>query len=542
MAGTPEEVSKAPEAGATSEAPEIGGRYASYVLVVLVLVYVFNFIDRQIISILAEQIKADLGLSDAQIGFLYGTAFAVFYAVFGIPLGKLADVWTRKSLISIGLSFWSVMTALSGLARNFFALGTFRIGVGIGEASATPAAFSMLCDYFPPALRATALAIYSSGVYIGAGIGLFLGGIVSESWNAAFPDRSGPYGLVGWHVAFFVVGLPGLLMALWVRSLREPVRGQSEGIVTPRVQHPFGAFGRELAAVLPGLSLWSLKAAGAGSRGVGWNVATAVGLALAAWLLIEWLGTPAQWIALAIGLYAAASWVQGLGLRDRASAAMIFRSRALVAAVVGYALLAFPAYGLGFWAAPFFMRVHGVSAAEAGTILGLIFAVAGWAGVTCGGVIGDRLRRRTPRGRLWIGLFAATFPVPVAIWMLLTEATWIAYLLNFLLAFSASAWIGPAAATVNDLVMPRMRAMASAFYILVITFIGLALGPYTIGRLSVAFEFGRGLDAGEALRTAMLLSLLVNGGAIAALLVAWRHLPREEADRLERARAAGEPV
>ena len=101
------------------ESTEVGGRYAKYVLFVLVIVYVFNFIDRQILSILAEDIKADLGISDAEIGFLYGTAFAVFYAVFGIPMGKLADVWVRKRLIAIGLAFWSLMTALSGTARNF---------------------------------------------------------------------------------------------------------------------------------------------------------------------------------------------------------------------------------------------------------------------------------------------------------------------------------------------------------------------------------------------------------------------------------------
>jgi MFS family permease len=142
-----------------NETPEVGGRYAKYVLAVLVVVYIFNFIDRQILSILAEEIKADLGISDADIGFLYGTAFAVFYAVFGIPLGRLADVWTRKSLISIGLGFWSLMTALSGTARSFVALAGYRFGVGIGEPSATPAAFSMLSDYFPPNRRATVLAI-----------------------------------------------------------------------------------------------------------------------------------------------------------------------------------------------------------------------------------------------------------------------------------------------------------------------------------------------------------------------------------------------
>ena len=190
--------------------PEIGGRYARYVLGVLIVVYVFNFIDRQILSILAEEIKADLGIGDADIGFLYGTAFAVFYAIFGIPLGRLADVWVRKSLIAAGLAFWSAMTALSGTARSFTSLAVYRFGVGIGEASASPAAFSMLSDYFSPAQRATVLSIYSSGIYIGAGIGLFLGGVVVDGWNGAFPQvDQAPLGLKAWQVAFFVSVFPG---------------------------------------------------------------------------------------------------------------------------------------------------------------------------------------------------------------------------------------------------------------------------------------------------------------------------------------------
>ena len=182
--------------------PKLGGKYAHYVLFVLVIVYVFNFIDRQILSILSQDIQADLGVTDAEMGFLYGTMFAVFYAVFGIPLARFADVWVRRSLISIGLMFWSAMTAASAFARSFGVLTTFRIGVGIGEASASPAAYSMLSDYYSPKLRSTVLAIYSSGVYIGGGIGLFLGGWVMETWNNSYPDpATSPLNLKGWHAA-----------------------------------------------------------------------------------------------------------------------------------------------------------------------------------------------------------------------------------------------------------------------------------------------------------------------------------------------------
>lgn len=172
-------------------------RYARYVLRVLVLVYVLNFLDRQIPSILAEHIKADLALSDAQLGFLYGTAFAVFYAIFGIPLGRLADVWNRTRLISIGLGVWSLMTALSGLSRSFAHLALARLGVGVGEASAAPASYAMLSDYFPAAKRATVLAVYQSGIFIGSGLGLGLGGLIVDRWDRAWVGTPAPFGLRG---------------------------------------------------------------------------------------------------------------------------------------------------------------------------------------------------------------------------------------------------------------------------------------------------------------------------------------------------------
>ena len=164
-----------PGAESPGKVPAVGGPYAWYVLALLVLVYVFNFIDRQILSILAEDIKRDLDLSDAQLGFLYGTAFAVFYALFGVPIGRLADNWVRTRLLSFGLTLWSGMTALSGLAGSFTQLSLARIGVGVGEATAGPSAYSMISDWFPKARRATALSIYAAGLYLGGGVSLLIG-------------------------------------------------------------------------------------------------------------------------------------------------------------------------------------------------------------------------------------------------------------------------------------------------------------------------------------------------------------------------------
>ncbi len=536
--------SSAPDPASPSAplAPVLGGRTARVVLAVLTLVYVFNFVDRQILSILAEEIKADLGIGDAEIGFLYGTAFAVFYAVFGIPLGRLADVWVRRSLIALGLSFWSAMTALSGTARAFLPLAVFRIGVGVGEASASPAAYSLLSDWFPPRLRATALSVYSSGVYIGAGIGLFLGGWVLDAWATAFPDGGAPLGLRGWQAAFFLVGLPGLLMALVVRALPEPVRGQSEGLAETHAEpHPFRVFGRELAAVLPPLHVWSLLRAGAGPRGLAWNAAAAVLVAAAAWGLTRAVGGAAQWIALGVGVFAAISWAQGLALRDPPAFAMIFRSPALLLSSVGFASIAFVTYGVGFWAAPFFIRVHGVTPGEAGTFLGLAAALGGWIGVTLGGVLSDRIKPRSPNARLWVGAITVVLAAPTAAWVLTTPHRGLAYALNFVLSVVSPLWVGPAATVVNELVLPRMRAVASAFYLLLVTFIGLALGPWAIGRLSDALA-ASGQPPPEALRTAMLGALAMFGVTASCLWAAGRFLPHEEARRLERAREAGEVI
>ncbi len=189
--------------------------YRNFVLGMLTIVYVFNFIDRQVINILGQAIISDLGLSDGQFGALSGIAFAAIYSTMGIPIAIWADVGVRRNIIAISLTVWSVMTAICGSAQGFWQLFLFRAGVGLGEAGASPSSHSMISDIFPANRRSTALSIYSLGVYGGSLIGLVAGGYLASVFS--------------WRVAFVVVGLPGILLAVILRLVvHEPPRGMAE--------------------------------------------------------------------------------------------------------------------------------------------------------------------------------------------------------------------------------------------------------------------------------------------------------------------------
>lgn len=518
--------------GEAAAASDIRNResYARYVLGLLVLVYVLNFVDRQILSILAEDIKADLGLTDADIGFLYGTAFGVFYALFGIPLGRLADSWNRVKLMAGGLALWSAATALSGFARSGTMLTAARVGVGVGEATASPCAYSLISDYFPKDRRATALAIYSSGLYIGGGLSLFIGGAIVRNWNAAWPG-GGPLGLVGWQAAFLAVGLPGLLLAFAVATLREPLRGQSEGIVTPPPARPFRGFFQELLTVIPPLTLIGALKRGIGALSV--NLAMAALFAAIAAALIGLTGDRAQWIAIALGFYAIFSWATALRLRDAPTFRLIWGSPAFLCTVIGYGLIAFLAYSASFWSAPYAMRVLGADPATAGFIIGGSGAAGGFLGVVLGGRLADRLRRTNPAGRVIVIACGLLLPLPLILAAFTTRDITFFYLLQLPMTALSSMALGAAAATTQDLVLPRMRGAATATFFIGTTLIGLALGPYLAGRLSIALgDLGHGMIA---LITVVPISL-------AALAYLYHALPAAEAAMIDRARAAGEPI
>jgi predicted MFS family arabinose efflux permease len=309
------------------------------VLGVLVVVYTFNFIDRQILSILLEPIKHELLLSDTQLGLLTGFAFAAFYATLGMPIARLADRSNRRNLVAAALAVWSTMTALSGLVVNYWQLLIVRIGVGVGEAGCSPSSHSIIADYYPARSRATALGVYSLGIPFGTLFGLLLGGWIGDFF--------------GWRMAFFVVGLPGLLLALIVRfTIKEPLRGLAESRIAS--EHQPGmvetmqllmskrsfrhfAFGAALTAFVGyGFVAWTpsffVRCHGMHLRDVGTvlgliiGIAGGIGISLGGYLADRWGGADTRWYLriVAVALVVAWPFTAVAFLAPSASVAMIF--------------------------------------------------------------------------------------------------------------------------------------------------------------------------------------------------------------------------
>ncbi|MCR5869647.1 MULTISPECIES: spinster family MFS transporter [unclassified Sphingomonas] len=280
-------------------------------LALLTVTYFFSYMDRQILAILQELIKKDLGLSDTQLGMLTGLAFAVFYAGLGIPVARLADRMNRRNIIAISLTVWSAFTAACGLAQNFVQLLLFRIGVGIGEAGSSPPSHSIIADLYPPEKRAGAMAIYSLGVVLGTAFGTMIGGTVAHYY--------------GWRVALFAVGLPGVLLAFFVWKLVvEPRRGLSdavkvaEGEAMPSLGEAFAGMWRNKAAVhvVLGVTLTSMIGYGLAAFGpsymqrsldmnllqIAWIVAPILGVVGALSAVLG--GRLADWLAKTRGMHA----------------------------------------------------------------------------------------------------------------------------------------------------------------------------------------------------------------------------------------------
>ena len=501
--------------------------YAYLALAVLTASSFLNYLDRQIVSILAQSIKADLALSDAQLGFLLGTAFAVFYAVVGIAMGRISDAVRRTRLMGLGLATWSAMTVLGSLATSFGGLAVARIGVGVGESTANPCSHSLLSQYFPARRRSTAIGSYLAGGLIGGAAALVLGGLVLQNWGQicqALPF-DGACSLPSWKAVLILVGAPGLPLALLVAALREPERPPTE----PRSL--FKLIVDEFGAAVPPFTLLTLHGLG-GARAWGRNLLLAAAIAAAAAVLIRLTGDLAQWAAIGLGAYSICTWGQVLKLRDRPLFRLTFGCPTFTLAMASGALLACVMASVQAWAAPYAMREMHMSPAVAGVSLGLISALASASAVISGGWIADSWKQRDPRAPIWVALLGLIVASPILVVMLTVKAP-----SQYLLAYAgftlfSSGWSGAYAALVQDLVLPRMRGAAASAFALVTVVVSSGGGPYLVGRVSTLTG---------SLATGMLSIQALTPIAIIVLLLTARRLKGEsEAGRRARAEAVGE--
>lgn len=453
--------------------------YAYYALFLLVLANLFNYLDRHIVSILAPAIQAELHLTDAEIGFLLGTAFAVLYGVLGIPMGRISDVLSRKRLMAGGLALWSGMTAMAGGATGFLSLSAARVGVGLGEATANPVSHSLLCDYFPARNRSAVLGCYLASVYLGIGTSLVLGGLLIQNWGSwcsSFPGNA--CGLTSWRAGFLIVGIPGLVLAIFIARLREPPRPQAH--ISSSVS---AIIAREFSAAIPPFTVLNLARLGgvraARSNLLFMGLLTAVALGIAS-LTGDW----PQWIALAIGVYSVATWAQVLTYSDPPLFKLTFGCPTFMLTMFGGAFITCFVGTVGIWAAPYAMRTLDADAGQIGLALGAAQLGAAVTSVILGGLIADWLKRRDARAPIWIGMVALIVPIPI-LFVLLNAQTLAGFVAAFsLLTLFAMSWPGSFAALVQDLVLVRMRGTAAAIFSLVMILTSSGLGPYWAGKIS----------------------------------------------------------
>jgi len=297
----------------------------------------------------------------------------------------------------------------------------------------------------------------------------------------------------------------------------------------------------EMLPMLPGVNLWLLQREGAGSNAQWLNLGMGLGIILAATGLIQVTGDTLQWLALGTGLYCAFSWAQVLICRDPVCFGLLFHCKTVRYIFLFFGLNAFAGSAIGFWTIPWLQRYFGISAMEVGTVLGLSYAVVGLIGMILGGVLADRLRQRIQRGKLYITLCAALLGLLAFALMLSAESVVVAYAATITSVLVGTISAAPVSSTVSDLMLPRTRAIAMALLILFMNFVGVALGPYSVGLLSDSFT-AAGTDSGEALRYSMQLSLIISGLSIVFLLLAVKHLVADEDSLLDRARALGEAI
>lgn len=393
------------------DAPVYSNGYKATVLGLLLATYTFNFIDRTIISTIGQAIKVDLKLTDTQLGLLGGLYFALLYTILGIPIARLAERFNRVTIISVSLVIWSGFTALCGAAANFAQLALFRFGVGVGEAGCSPPSHSLISDYYEPKKRATALSIYSFGIPLGTMFGAVAGGWLAQEFS--------------WRVAFVIVGLPGILLAVIVKLVvKEPPRGHSE-----IVERPLEA---EDVVVEPAKPAFSM----ANEFKELWAVTK-----------------------------------------------ILFGKWPVLHMVLGVTIASFGAYGSGAFVPSYFVRAFGLDLAQVGLIYGLVSGFSAGVGTLVGGFLSDWAGKKSVK---WyaltpaIGLILCT-PIYILAYL---QPTWQALTILLLIpGIFHYVYLAPTFGVVQNSVEPRRRATATAILFFFLNLIALGGGPVFTGWL-----------------------------------------------------------
>ena len=408
--------------------------YRTYVLIVLMVVYTLNFIDRTLIAVVAQPIIQSFELTDFQWSLVYGPPFALFYAAMGLPIAMWADRSNRVKIITLCIILWSIMTALCGLAAGFVMLLLFRIGVAIGEAGGTPPANSIIGDYYKPTSRATALGIYSMGVTLGSVLANLFGGPIAQMKGETFGAWiegtifGGLFGgfdwanIEGWRIAFVVVGLPGVLIALLLLlTVKEPPRGYSD---PPQTE------AQEQATFMDAFAeIWS---------------------------------KPTFW------------WM-----------------------AVGAAFVAFVGYGIASFQAPFLQRVHGMGVRDAAINYGAPLSAFAALGTFLGGYITEKASKRSQRAVAIVPAIGLVIAVPFYSFALLTNNLQYVFPVMAIAAMAHYAYLGAQYNIASSVVTSRARATAVAVLLILVSIIGNGIGPLFVGFFSDLFMTGALVEAGS---------------------------------------------
>jgi MFS family permease len=395
------------------EEPPLPPEWKSWLVVaILVGIYLNSFLDRQIMGLLVEDIKASLGASDTQMGLLTGIAFAFFYAMAGLPIGYLVDRKKRTWIIIVGQLFWTLASFSCGLAGKFWQLFIFRFGVGVGEATLSPSAYSIVADSFHVKKIALALGVYGMGVTLGANIANLLG-----AWAVGLMEPGVLYdvGILGeryrWQIVFFMICLPTIPLTILMLVVKEPLRRSVK-----RIQAADGT----------------------------WEIAKPPKGELQRYLKKNW--------------------------------------KTVICHNVGFAWLAFSGYGIGAWLPAFYMRIHGLSASQAGYVLGTVGIIFGTAGTVFGGWLADKLYARGYRdAKIRLGLCTSLCWIPFGVLYPFMPTIELVVLVGLVPAFVGAMTIGVQAAAVQEMMPNSLRGRASAIFLFFNSLIGLGLGPLAVG-------------------------------------------------------------